>query len=116
MSNQNPIITVAGKGMNLYVYEDRALLYKPNTQRSFVCRFIYTTKVMYRPASRENTGFIKMRSKDGMFDFITFKFKRETPEQQQAALSALIYAKDVINAKIAAARGLPEGTNVIQYF
>ena len=110
------LIQVVGKEMQLYVYEDRVDMYKKSSQKLFSARYTNITNVYFRPTSYSNTGFIKVRAMGSMFDFVTYKFNRESPEQINFLLGQLTAAKDEINARVVAARGFPQGSSVVTYY
>ena len=110
------LMRLHGKQMELFVYDDRVDLYKRSSNKVFSARYSHITGVYFRLASRANTGFIKVRAMGGMFDFVTYKFSRESPEHMNFVLGQLSAAKDEINARTIAARGLPPGSSVVSYF
>ena len=112
----NLIIQVEGKNMYLNVYDDRVELYKPSTQKVFSFRYESINRVMFRLTSSANTGFIKVRAQSGMFDFVTYKFKREPMDQVNFLQGQLTAAKNEIDARVKAAKGLPPASTVVTYY
>ncbi len=112
----NLIIQVEGKNMYLNVYDDRVELYKPATQKVFSFRYESINRVMFRLMSSANTGFIKVRAQNGMFDFVTHKFKREPLDQVHLLQGQLTAAKNEIDARVKAAKGLPPASTVVTYY
>ena len=110
------IIQVEGKNMFLSVYDDRVELYKPVTAKVFSYRYIEINRVMFRLMSAVETGFLKVRAQSGMFDFVTYKLKREPADRAAFLQGQLTAAKNEIDARVKAARGLPSGSTVVTYY
>lgn len=112
----NLIIKVVGKGMQLFVYEDRVDMFKENSQKLFSATYQSINNIYFRQISSSKTGFIKIRANGTMFDFVTYKFKRESQEQRSFLNGELNAAKEEINKRAVAARGLPAGSSIVSYF
>lgn len=106
-----------GKNMQLSVYEDRVELYKDFTGKRWTVPYSIINNVMFRQVSYENTGFIKVRAQGIMFDFVTYKFRSsDSHADMQSVRSIMDAAKNEINKRVVAYRGLPENTSIITYY
>ena len=117
MSNTNqPVVQIPGKDMHLYVFEDRVELFKAISNKVFSFQYNLINKVLFRPTSSSQTGFIKVRAQSGMFDFVTYKFRRETIDEINNMINLLTAAKNEIDARVKAAKGMPENSTVVIYY
>lgn len=106
-----------GKNMELSIFEDRVELYKDLSMKRWTVPYSIINNVMFRQVSHEKTGFIKVRAQGIMFDFVTYKFNRRDSQQDMQNLRSLMEAaKDEINRRVVARRGLPENTSIITYY
>lgn len=108
---------ILGKNMEISVFEDRVELYKDFSGKRWTVPYRIINNVMFRQISYDNTGFIKVRANGIMFDFVTYKFGRRDSQADMENMRALMEAaKDEINRRVVAMRGLPENTSIITYY
>lgn len=106
-----------GKNMELSIFEDRVELYKDLSMKRWTVPYNIINNVYFRQVSHNKTGFIKVRAQGIMFDFVTYKFNRHDSEKDMQNLCSLMEAaKEEINKRVVALRGLPENTSIITYY